>query len=63
MVGFRVDGHIYVSVTGRLYKYRRIHIIRPWAMHLCYVYFTTYARNWAKSALKREVGMYYIMGV
>ena len=32
-------------------------------MHgVCYVYFTTYARNQAKSARKRMVGLYYIMG-
>ena len=44
--------YMYVSVTGRLYMYRRIRIIRPWAMHPCYVYFTTFARNRSKSVLK-----------
>ena len=32
-------------------------------MGVCYVYFTTYARNRAKSAQKRGVGLHYVMGV
>ena len=34
----------------------------PEQVGVCYIYFTTYARNLAKSARKWGVGLYYVMG-